>query len=226
MISFRSLDSGHIERLDDALSKIKDANVFSLLFVHLAPFEQQLQQSRSYVRADADMSSLLQEAMVRCNVAVEAAMRDLILRNLVVVHYNYILTYTSTADEHLKQLEEVMARIRVAKLFLVAPLCNFLFKKVVIDGRLLEEGKPVQLDPGYVAPLKSFKQIDNVQDLHRLLGALQFIRRYVNNFETLVKPLVALRSHAVNTGNFQWDQEHQKALQSITDALPTAEESK
>ena len=103
-----------------------------------------------------------------------------------------ILCYGQTFEEHIKNLVQVLKRLRARGVKLRGSKCVFAKKEVRYLGRLISENG-YRPDPEDTAALDKFNTPPkNVGELRSLLGFIGYYRCYVKDFSIQVKPLYDL----------------------------------
>ena len=103
-----------------------------------------------------------------------------------------VLCHSKTFDEHLKDLEKVLLKLREHGVKLRAEKCEFAKTEVRYLGRLIS-GQGYRPDPRDTQSLEKFRTPpSNIGELRSLLGFLGYFRCYVQDFSRKVKPLYDL----------------------------------
>jgi len=109
----------------------------------------------------------------------------------VIVYIDDLLLHSSTHEQHLTQLDELLGRLAMHRVKVNLPKCDFGSKDVAYLGfRLTEEG----VKPGS-DKLKAVAQAtppSNVHEIRQFLGLCNFFRTHVRNFAQITAPLTAL----------------------------------
>ena len=109
----------------------------------------------------------------------------------VIVYIDDLLLHSTTHEQHLRQLDELLGRLALHRVKINLPKCDFGSKDVAYLGfRLTEEG----VKPGS-DKLKAVAQAtppSNVHEIRQFLGLCNFFRTHVRNFAQITAPLTAL----------------------------------
>ena len=125
------------------------------------------------------------------------------------------MIFSASLEEHLKNLNLVMQRLREHKLKLKLKKCSFLKKETHYLGFVINtEG--VKPDQEKVAAIRSLPAPTCVRECRSFIGLSSYYRRFIPNFSQMAEPIIALtRKHA----HFKWSEMHQKAFDYIKDSL-------
>jgi len=132
--------------------------------------------------------------------------------------YHYLddlIIYSSSFEEHLIHLREVLARLRNAGLTVKLSKVKFATERVSFLGCILSPDG-VMIDPERVQGIKSFPPPRDVKGVARFIGMCNFFRKFVPNFAGLAAPINNLRKKGVP---FVWTKECEDAFQSLKIAI-------
>ena len=155
-----------------------------------------------------------------CNAPAtyQAAMNELfadLIGRSVYVYIDDIIIASETWSAHVKEVQEVLRRLRSANIMLKAAKCMFGADKVEYLGHILTS-RGISPDPRKLEKLRSFPIPTNISQLRAFLGLANYYRRFVRNFATIASPLYPLLS---TTGKWLWDDSHQAAFTRILSAV-------
>ena len=98
-----------------------------------------------------------------------------------------IIVYSNTYEEHVRQVTQVMECLEGAELRLRKDKC---YQSVEFLGHWISrERSPLR---GYLERLKKFTRPQNVKQLQRLLGTVNYYRCYIENIAHIAEPLYLL----------------------------------
>ena len=162
---------------------------------------------------------------------MQQTMADIHLKECLL----YIIVFSRTFDEHLKQLNSIFERLDEAGLKLKPSKCNFLQDEVKYLGHLvLKNG--IRTDPSKIEALQKWPVATSTQDVRRFIGFAGFYRRFIPDFSKVAKPLhdllkgvpskrckqksLSQRKSPTNSSvPFRWTSEHQEAFQKLINLL-------
>lgn len=136
----------------------------------------------------------------------------------VVIYMDDVLIYAETEELHDQRLEEVLKVIEGSGLKLNKAKCNFKQRRVRFLGHVIDE-EGVRLDPGKVTGIVNFPQPQNVAELKRFLGMVNYLGKYIPNLATVGQPLYELLKTQVE---WAWGHTQESAFQRLKTALTTA----
>lgn len=100
-----------------------------------------------------------------------------------------VLIYADSEELHDQCLEEMLKVTEAAGLNRAK--CNFRQRRVQFLGPIIDE-KEVRLDPGKVTGMMSFLQPQNVTELKRFLGMVNYLGKYIPNLTPVRQSLYEL----------------------------------
>ncbi|KAM0978136.1 hypothetical protein ACFX2C_014141 [Malus domestica] len=124
-----------------------------------------------------------------------------------------IVVKFKTKEQHLTDLRQALTRMGIHKLKMNPKKCAFGVKAGNFLGFLVHQ-RGVEVDKNKSrAIMESPSPINKVQ-LQRLLGKINFLRRFIANLTGKIQPLTPLL-RLKDKENFEWGPPHQKAFDSI-----------
>ena len=167
---------------------------------------------------------------------IETCLGD--LRDDICVPYlDDIIVFSKSFDEHIEHLRKVLQRLKAHGVKLKPKKCTIFKREVLFLGRIVSE-EGYKLDPSTVAPIIRMKETPpkTVNEVRKLMGFLNYYRRYIENFSRIAKPiydLVKLVDHDKNDANpkrkyrnqpppnqqISWTPTHQSALERLIQCL-------
>ena len=136
----------------------------------------------------------------------------------VIVFFDDILVYSSSYEEHLQHLQQVLDLLAKDHWVVKLKKCQFAKQEIHYLGHVLSGGG-IHTDPAKVTAVQEWPQPANVRELRGFLGLVGFYRKFVRNFAVIAKPLTnLLKKHTL----FVWTSEHQLAFDTLKQALCSA----
>ena len=132
-----------------------------------------------------------------------------------LVYLDDIIVYGSSFRSQIRNLREVLQRLRLAGLKLSPEKCVLLQRQVTYLGYIINE-HGVQADPGKLEAVTSWPTPTNVIEVKRFLGLASYYRRFIADFAKIAKPLVTLTE---KDSTFIWTSETQDAFRTLKDLL-------
>uniref|UniRef100_A0A8C7X6F1 ribonuclease H n=1 Tax=Oryzias sinensis TaxID=183150 RepID=A0A8C7X6F1_9TELE len=136
----------------------------------------------------------------------------------VEVFMDDILVHGATMEEHDARLERVLRRIDSAGLKLNKEKCSLRQNQLRFLGHLIDKSG-VRPDPEKVEAINQLTPPQNVQELKRVLGMVNYLGKYIPSLATVGQPLFDL----LRTKNaWTWGASQQSAFDNIKVMLTTA----
>ncbi len=164
---------------------------------------------------------------------MESCMGDLHLTQCLL-YLDDIIVFSSTFQEHVCRLENILERLSEHGLKLKPTKCCFFRKSVRYLGHVISEDG-IQTDIDKIEAVKSWPVPGNVKDLRRFLGFTGFYRRFVKNYSKVSRPLYDLLKGDPTAGKvkkksrnvakpvpFVWGAPQQEAFDRLIELLTTA----
>lgn len=138
--------------------------------------------------------------------------------NFVFNYVDDIIIYSSSYNEHLTHIEEVLNRLR--KVGLTANPKKVLWAKQSVPflGYIISNGQ-LFLNPERVAPVLNFPRPKTVKGVQKFIGFLGYYSRFIVDFATLAAPLNLLKR---KNQSFIWESEQEHAFVTLKSKLATA----
>lgn len=120
---------------------------------------------------------------------------DCILRDLVgvccFVYMDDIIIFSSSLQTHLKDLKQVFAKLKDARLKIQLDKCEFFRRETQFLGHTVSEDG-VRPNSEKIETIKNWPLPRCEKDVRQFLGMLGYYRRFIKDFAKIVKPLTAL----------------------------------
>jgi hypothetical protein len=141
-----------------------------------------------------------------------------VLRRCALVFFDDILIYSSSYEEHLQHLHEVLSLLAKDQWVVKLKKCHFAKQEIKYLGHILS-AQGVNTDPDKVTAVMHWPTPANVRELIGFLGLAGFYRKFVRHFAIIAKPLTQLlKKHQL----FVWTTDHQQAFSALQQALCSA----
>ena len=205
-VDFRQLnaatakDAHLLPRIDDLLDALHGARWFSTLDLKSGywqvPITECDKAKTAFRTSSGQLYEFNQVPFGFCNApATFSCLMDRVLSGLhwemCLFYLDNIIFFSSTWEEHLARLCQVIERLRHANLKLGAEKCTFAAKEVSYLGhRVTEEG--LLPDSSLLAAIREIPPPKTATEVRSFLGLAGYYRRYVKNFAAIAGPLHAL----------------------------------
>jgi len=90
-----------------------------------------------------------------------------------LVYVDDIIIFSATFEQHMKDIEAVLQRLREANLQIRTSKCQFCRKEMPYLGHIVSQGK-VKLDPAKVEVIRNWKEPKTVSDLRAFVGLASY----------------------------------------------------
>ncbi|XP_039215403.1 uncharacterized protein LOC120315311 [Crotalus tigris] len=138
----------------------------------------------------------------------------------VLVYLDDILIYTTTKDEHINLVRQVLQKLLDAQLYVKLSKCEFHQERLDYLGyRISRHG--VEMDPSKVQAVLDWQAPKTRRQLQSFLGFANFYRQFIPSFATVVQPLTELLRTKHLQGNprpsqqLEWTMNCQKAFELL-----------
>ena len=136
----------------------------------------------------------------------------------VEVFMDDILIYGTSMEQHDARLEMVLQRVESAGLKLNKEKCSLRRSQLRFLGHLIDQSG-VKPDPDKVEAIRQLPPPENVQELKRVLGMVNYLGRFVPALATVGQPLYELLK---SKNIWTWGHSQQSAFEDIKGMLTKA----
>ncbi|CAN6684946.1 unnamed protein product [Malus baccata var. baccata] len=154
----------------------------------------------------------LKNAGATYQMAMNAIFHDLIGHNMEV-YIDDIVVKSKTEEHHLIDLRQALTRIRIHKLKMNPKKCAFGVRAGNFLGFLVHQ-RGVEVDKNKSWAIMESPSPTNKVQLQRLLGKINFLRRFITNLAGKIQPLTLLL-RLKDKESFEWGPSHQRAFDNI-----------
>lgn len=209
-----------LPRVEELLSKFCQKQFFSKLDMSDAYLQLELdEESKQYVTINTTAGLFRYKRMpfgIACAPAIFQRTIDSVLKGIdgVQIYLDDIIVASSTADEHLRQLEKVFSTMQKYGLRLRESKCQFFQTSVEYLGYHIDREGIRPLDEKLKA-IKEAPRPRNQSELRSYLGLLTFYARFLNNLSTVAAPLNKL----LGKSPWQWSKTEEDAFENTKSLL-------
>ena len=137
------------------------------------------------------------------------------LEDFATSYLDDVLIWSSSLEDHLSHVQQVLDRFRQHNLKLKLKKCSFLQTETVHLGFVISKDG-VKPDLRKVEAIRNMPPPTCVREVRAFMGSIGYYRRFLPNFSEIAEPLIALtRKHA----QFKWSTEAQKAFDFLKESL-------
>ena len=137
------------------------------------------------------------------------------LGRFVVVFIDDVLIFSTTEEEHLAHVAQVLQALQHAELYCKPTKCVFGASIITFLGHVFTEGT-MAVDPTKTSTVASWPTPLNQADVRRFVGLTNFFRKFVPRFSGLAAPLNNLLG---SSKRWQWGEVEQRSFEAIKSAL-------
>ena len=223
--SMRSL-SRSIPRAEDLFDSVRGAKFFTKMDLHSGYFQVRMRKEDIHKTtistpfgtfAFTVMSMGLTNAPATLSRLMNSILQPF-LRKFIVVYLDDLLIYSNSWEEHMQHLRAVLAKLREHKLYAKPSKCTFATPSVSFLGHKIS-GTTLSIEEEKVAAIKSWPVPKDSRGVRAFLGFCSYLRRFVEHYTQLARPLEVLTGKNVA---FVWGKEQQQSFEGLQKALMTA----
>ncbi|KAK3559672.1 hypothetical protein QTP86_013919, partial [Hemibagrus guttatus] len=133
----------------------------------------------------------LRGARVFSKLDLRSAYNLVRIREGVIAYIDDILVYSSSMEEHVRMVQEVLCRLQQHHLYVKLEKCEF-HRSTVTFLRYVIYRHGVELDVVKVQAVTEWPAPTSVRELQRFLGFANFYRRFIRNYSLVASPLTSL----------------------------------
>ncbi|KAK3574553.1 hypothetical protein QTP86_009553 [Hemibagrus guttatus] len=160
----------------------------------------------------------LTNALAVFQALINEVFRDLLGKG-VIAYIDDILVYSTSMEEHVRQVWEVLTRLQQHHLYVKLEKCEFHRSTVTFLGYVISH-QGVEMDVVKVRAVTEWPAPTTVRELQRFLGFPNFYRRFIRNYSSVAGPLTSLLRGKPK--KLTWTDQAQVALQQLKGCFTTA----
>ena len=216
-------DAYPLPRIEDCLDCLGGAKVFSTLDLQSGYWQIDLKEEDRAKTAFSTRSGHYEYVTMPfglCNApsTFERAM-ELIMKGLqwktLILYLDDIIVLSSTFDEHIERLDEVLSRLGQAGLKLKPSKCHMFKSEVAYLGHVVSAAG-IKPDPEKLERIQDWPSPTSVSELRSFLGLCSYYRRFIRGFSTIAAPLNKLLEKSTR---FEWNETCQSAFVKLKSVL-------
>lgn len=223
-------DAYPLPRVDRILSLLKNAKFISSIDLRKAFWQIPLEEdSKEKTAFSIPGRGLFHFNVVpfglRNSAQCQQRLMDLVLtpklENNVFCYLDDIIIISETFEEHISILEEVLARLKDAKLTINLSKCQF-FKDSLKYLGFVVDSQGLRTDGDKVASLVNFARPTTTTEIKRFIGTASWYRRFIQHFSTLVSPINDLLKGKKKGQAIKWNSAAEDSFLKLKQALVSA----
>ena len=214
-----------LPRIDDSLAMLKKGKFFTTLDLFAGywqiPLASDSKEKTAFI-TDSGLYEFNFMAFGLCNAPatfqrfMDATLAGLKWKSLLV-YMDDIIIFSTTFDEHVKDLDEVFTRLDNANITLNINKCEFFKEKIHYLGHVVSvEG--IQPSQEKIKAILNKNSPSNIKELHNWLGISSYYRAFIPNFAKLCAPLYGLLQRDIG---FLWTEKEENIITELKHYLST-----
>ena len=220
-------DSMPLPRCDDSLDALGGSKWFSILDLRQGFFQVGLDKESPPLTAFCILGSgLWQFKVVPFGSMTSPACFERVMERLftgltfasLLIYLDDIIIFGKTFDIHLRNLEEVSKRLSEAHMKLNSDKCRLFQSTVSFLGHQVSEAG-ISVDAEKTKAVREWPVPRNVSELRSFIGLCSYMRKFINGFSSICKPLHVLTQ---KDQKFLLNSECQDAFEKLKVALTSA----
>lgn len=138
------------------------------------------------------------------------------LKNVTAIAYlDDIIIHSKSPSQHIRDVEQVLSRLKAANLSISEEKCAFGLKSVEFLGFIVSD-KGISANPEKIAPILALSAPSNLKEVERFLGVCGVYQRFISNFQVVAEPLRLLKKKDTP---FVWTEEQQNSFETLKKKL-------
>jgi len=122
-----------------------------------------------------------------------------------------VIIYSESDDDHLKDVQMIIERLRQYNLKIKLSKCKFAKRKIEYLSHIIHNGT-LSTNPEKVSAVTNFKRPTTVKQLQSFLGLISYYRKFIKNCSTLASPLIKLTEKSTD---YIWTNECEISFQTL-----------
>lgn len=188
-----------IPRINETLTLLSKSKYFSKLDVISAFHRMRIAKGHEFLTAFRTRFGLYEYQVMPFGLAnAPSSFQNYIndtlkgyLDEFCTAYMDDILIFSRSFEEHVEHVKKVLSRLKQSGLQIDIKKCEFHQKSVKFLGLIITtEG--IKMDPSKLQVIEDWETPKNVKDVQRFIGFINYYRRFIQNFGSIVIPLTDL----------------------------------
>ena len=216
-------------RIEDQLQAMAGAKWFTTLDLTKGYHQMKLAEESKEITAFSTPRGLFQWKVLpsgmKTSGAVFQRLVDLIVGELqprcVVVYIDNITIFSNSLNEHLHDVDKLLAKLDGANLKVNLNKCSFCKEEVLVLGHIVSK-EGISPNPKKVEAILESRRPASVTEVKSFLGVVNFYRKFIKNCSTVAEPLILLTRGNKKKGCYFWSEEQEAAFTRLKSMLAKA----
>ncbi|KAG1031659.1 hypothetical protein G6F43_013912 [Rhizopus delemar] len=128
-----------------------------------------------------------------------------------IAYLDDVIIHSSSVEQHVIDLENVLRRIQSANLSINKKKCAFGMKSVEFLGFIVSD-KGISANPDKIKPIQAIPAPSNMKEIGQFLGVCGVYQKFISNYQVIAEPLRRLKKKDMV---FDWGEEQQHAFETL-----------
>lgn len=209
--------------IDTLFQYLRDARYFTSIDLNNSYYQLELSKASRKYTAFSTPFGLYQFTTVPQGIKigsqalgrlVDEVLGDLKYRS-VINYIDDILIYSPDATTHLRDVEEVLRRLRGTGLTVNPRKISLAKRGIHILAHIVQDGK-LYLNSDRAAIIRGYPRPRNLKQVQRWVGMVSYYAKFIENFAEICRPLNSLKKKGVR---FRWGKEQSESFEKLKEAL-------
>jgi hypothetical protein len=219
-------DAYPMPRIDDIFDALRGASIFSTFDLAAGYWQIPVGDEHIHKTAFRTTDGLFEMTRMPFGLTNAPAtfqrMMDRVLKGMkwhkCMVYLDDIVLFSTDMATHLRDMEELFARLAEAGLKLKLSKCHLIQERIPFLGHVVS-AKGIETDPAKVAAVTSIPAPTKTEELRRFLGMMGYFRKFIPDFAARVAPLNRILRRKAK---LVWDTQATEAFDDLKTALISA----
>ena len=188
-------DSYPLPRIEDIFVHLSKAKIFSTLDLCSGYNQIRLsKESQQYTAFSCEFGffeyRVLPQGVTNGCSSFQRIMMNVLEGHIGVrcfVFLDDVIIYSESDDDHLKDVQMIIERLRQYNLKIKLSKCKFAKRKIEYLSHIIHNGT-LSTNPEKVSAVTNFKRPTTVKQLQSFLGLISYYRKFIKNYSTLASP--------------------------------------
>lgn len=134
-----------------------------------------------------------------------------------IAYLDDVIIHSSSVEQHIIDLENVLRRIQSANLSINRKKCAFGMKSIEFLGFIVSD-RGISANPDKIKAIQVLPAPTSLKEIEQFLGVCGVYQKFISNYQVIAEPLRRFKKKDVE---FVWSEEQQQAFETLKDRLAT-----